>query len=102
MKYKINGKEIKLLDWKLGTYYTEKINELIQALGEPVEEKKKWDKNNLKDGDEFWYVDSYGDIDLAYYYSASELCNWRVQSGNCFPDEKSASEYKEKLIKDNL
>lgn len=74
MKYKINNQNIELIERipnnslhdygeELFNELTDKINELIKALGEPVEENPKLDKNNLKEGDKYWFVDDNVDVD---------------------------------------
>jgi len=139
MKYKINGKEIELIESDRDIYVSQllfentilsKINELVQALGEPVECKnctraghiitidtnynscvecgrklyqevpKKWDRRELKDGDRYWYVCGIGAVNYKPYIN-SEMDKWNIESGNCFKSKEDVIAYKQKLIEEN-
>lgn len=106
--YKINGKEIELTE-HLDMFSSKssvvdtlakvivKQNELIQALGEPVEEKPKWDKNNLKESDEYWYVDSCGQV-YCSHGSNPDALNWRLATNNIFETYGEAEDYRRKIL----
>ena len=70
-------------------------NELIQVLGEPVEEKKKWDRRELRDGDWYWYICDLGVVNSKPYIN-SQMDIWNIESGNCFETEEEAEAYKQK------
>ena len=103
MKYKINGKEIELIAEYEPPRKTVrvKINELIQALGEPVEEEKKWSRRELKYGDYYWYVNEFGEVRKTWFNKDDSSDGWRQESGNCFETEQDVIAYKQKLIEEN-
>lgn len=51
-----------------------------------------------KEGDEYWYVDSKGDINKSYYYDRREERRRRM-FGNFYQTASGARKYKEKWIK---
>lgn len=121
MKYKIKGKEIELLpfdrvDFKkagngeiiIGGVYPcntysdtfEKINELIKVLGEPVEEKPNWDKNNMKVGGKYFCLkEVWGDLRAqSYYWRNDEVDKFRIATNNIFETYGEAEDYRRKIL----
>ena len=65
----------------------------------PIEEEKveKWSADKLKKGDEYWYIESYGEIEYSMWES-DVVDNFRLKSGNIYQTEEIAQEAYNKII----
>ena len=49
-----------------------------------------------KEGQEYWYVSSDGNVSLMRWRD-NALCNFYFEFGNCFPTKQAASEMRDKI-----
>lgn len=49
-----------------------------------------WSPDELKEGDEYWYIDSTGDIDYSYYDGDYDVDQYRKKTNNIFPTKEEA------------
>lgn len=57
--------------------------------------KPEWKPENLKGGDEYWYINNFGSVETRIFAN-DKGDNFRIKTKNCFPNEESAEKrYKE-------
>jgi hypothetical protein len=78
-----------------GYSYQHGIREL-NSHGYTIKEKI-WSTKDLKVGQQYWYVDSGGTVEYSQF-NDDYIDQWRIASGNCFQDKKSAEDYKESVL----
>lgn len=77
----------------------EKIKRLENELAEvkkQLKEKESCKKWEPKLGEEYWYIDGYGECSKTTHDEMG-IDLYRIYNGNCFKTEEEATEYKNKL-----
>jgi len=97
---RIKGKEIQLAGaWEnetgVGNRSAEAaINELLLALDESEPE---WSADKLKKANDYWYIDSDGDVDWCLWHN-DNIDIYRLKTNNIFQDEASARAKYEEIM----
>jgi hypothetical protein len=105
MKYKINdiiinkeGNKRKILEAFTNVYIISNYDDFLISAGTATQEfldqkgytlHDEWSPENLKDGDEYWYIDSMTYIE-SDYWEGSTKDQYRLKTKNVFTDEASA------------
>lgn len=76
------------------------IEKIINTNYEKIEQKI-WTLNEIEDGDKFWYIDSFGEIESLVFINTGNYDKKIVKNSVTFIKEKYAQEYLKELNRFN-
>ena len=92
------GERLKQLSDGNTQYDLDKNGYKLYTPPEEVEPKLSYKPFSPKEGEKYFYVDTWGDVSSDIYYSVDSAYKWNAESGNCFRTEEEAEYYRDWLI----